>query len=185
LLSVTLDPDAVSGGTSTTGTVTLSGIAGSGGVVVKLKSNSSSVSLGASVKVPAGKASATFVAKTIAVNSPTSAAVTASLGTVSQTTTLTINPPYLVSLALNPGTVTGGKSSVGTVTISSAAPDGGLEISLSSSDSTAIVPAIVKVPSGHETITFTIRTVATKSTTTSTISAAKGGSSLTDVLTIL
>ena len=66
----------------------------------------------------------------------------------------------LVSLALNPTTVTAPAPSTGTVTLSGAAPAGGLSVTLTSSDTRkARVPATVTVPAGQSTATFTVTTL--------------------------
>jgi fibronectin type 3 domain-containing protein len=63
----------------------------------------------------------------------------------------------LVSLALNPTTVTAPGLSTGTVTLSGAAPAGGLSVTLSSGDTRkATVPATVTVPAGATTANFTV-----------------------------
>ena len=66
----------------------------------------------------------------------------------------------LVSLALNPTSVTAPAPSTGTVTISGAAPTGGLSVTLTSSDTRkARVPATVTVAAGQSTATFTVTTL--------------------------
>ncbi len=66
----------------------------------------------------------------------------------------------LVSLALNPTTVTAPASSTGTVTLSGPAPAGGLTVTLTSSDTRkARVPATVTVAAGQSTGTFTVTTL--------------------------
>jgi fibronectin type 3 domain-containing protein len=63
----------------------------------------------------------------------------------------------LVSLTLNPTTVTAPAPSTGTVTLSGAAPAGGLSITLTSSNTAkATVPPSVLVPAGATTATFTV-----------------------------
>src|SRR6185503_19888078 len=66
----------------------------------------------------------------------------------------------LVSLALNPTTVTAPASSTGSVTLSGAAPAGGLAVTLTSSDTRkARVRQTVTVPAGQSTATFTVTTL--------------------------
>ena len=66
----------------------------------------------------------------------------------------------LVSLALNPTTVTAPASSTGTVTLSGPAPASGLTITLTSSDTRkARVPATVTVAAGQSAATFTVTTL--------------------------
>ena len=79
--SLTLDPTSVVGGPlgSSTGTVTLSATAPSGGVVVFLSSSKPSVaSVPASVFIPAGATSATFTLNTSVVIISTTVTITGS-----------------------------------------------------------------------------------------------------------
>jgi WD40 repeat protein len=184
LLSVNVNPSSVTGSGSSTGTVTLSGPAPSGGLVVKLSSSLSSVTTPVSMTVATGKSTATFTAKTTPVGTQTRATITASLNGAAETATLTVNPPALASLTLSPTTVTGGKTSTGTVKISAAAPTGGFVVTLASSESGATVPATVKIPAGKTSITFVVKTAKVSSKSTATISANAGGATKTAVLTI-
>lgn len=82
----------------------------------------------------------------------------------------------LLSLSLNPTNVTGGNSSVGTVTLSGPAPAGGAQVTLSSSNTAAAnVPPNVTVAAGATTATFTVSTTAVGASTTVTISATYAG----------
>lgn len=92
LSSVTLSPSSVSGGSSSTGTVTLSGAAPYGGSAVSLSSNMSAATVPANVTVAYGATSATFAVSTSAVTSSTSATITATLGSSTKTATLTVTP---------------------------------------------------------------------------------------------
>jgi hypothetical protein len=87
------------------------------------------------------------------------------------------------SLSLNPASVTGGSSSVGTATLNMAAPAGGAGVFLSSSNAAATVPQSVVVPAGQTSATFTATTSAVNASTSATITASLGGST-TAVLTI-
>ena len=160
LSSVTVSPSAVAGGTSSTGTVTLSGPAPLGGAVVSLSSdNTSAATVPASVTVAAGAASATFTIATVPVSSTTIARISGLFGGVTRSSNLTVNLPSLSSLSLNPSTVQGGNSSTGTVTLSGPAPTGGAVVSLSNSNtSTATVPASVTVAAGATSATFAVTT---------------------------
>jgi len=89
--SVTLSPTSVKGGTSSTGTVTLTGIAPAGGLVVSLSSNKAAT-VPASVPVPTGSRSAVFTITTSTVKATTSAAITATGGGTKASATLTVTP---------------------------------------------------------------------------------------------
>lgn len=66
---------------------------------------------------------------------------------------------HLISLTLESSNVTGGESVTGTVTLNAPAPPHGITIGLSSSKPlVAQVPAVVTIPSGHDSRTFQIET---------------------------
>ena len=93
LSSVTLSPGSVNGGSSSTGTVTLSGAAPSGGAMVNLSSNSGSATVPSSVTVAAGATSATFSVNTSSVTASTPVTISASYAGVTMTASLTVSPP--------------------------------------------------------------------------------------------
>ena len=104
LSAVTVNPTSVTGGSSSTGTVTLSAAAPSGGAVVSLSDDSSAATVPASVTVPAGASSRTFTVTTTTVTTSTSVTITGTYSGASRTVTLTVNPgapaaPTLVSPA--------------------------------------------------------------------------------------
>ncbi|HEV8563021.1 MAG TPA: FG-GAP-like repeat-containing protein, partial [Actinophytocola sp.] len=93
LSSVAVSSSSVVGGNPSTGTVTLTAAAPSGGFAVALSSNNPAASVPASVTVPVGATSATFTVTTSAVTMSTPVTITASAGGVTRTATLTVNPP--------------------------------------------------------------------------------------------
>lgn len=100
LASVTANPPTVGGSNPSTGTVTLSGAAASGGAVVALSSNQPSVaSVPATVTVPAGATSATFPITTVAVSAPTSVTLSANYVGGTITTSLRVAPYVAPNLA--------------------------------------------------------------------------------------
>jgi Subtilase family len=101
LSSVAVAPTTVNGGASSTGTITLSAAAPSGGAIVALSSSTSSVTVPASVTVAAGATSATFTVSTSLVTAATAATITASYGGSTKTALLTVNP---ASAGTPPGT---------------------------------------------------------------------------------
>ena len=184
LSSVSLNPTSVAGGASSTGTVTLSGAAPAGGLVVTLASSSASATVPASVTVATGQTTATFSVTTTAVATNATATITGTLSGASQTASLTITAASLTAVTLNPTSVAGGVSSTGTVTLSAAAPAGGLVVSLASSSASATVPASVTVAAGSTTATFTVTTTAVAANASATITATLSGVSQTASLTI-
>jgi NHL repeat-containing protein len=98
--SVTLNPDSVPAVVSTTGTVTLSAVAPSGGAVVKLStSNNSLAQVPATVTVAAKARSATFTITTSPATSQQTATITGTYNSSSQKATLTVRVPLMVTAA--------------------------------------------------------------------------------------
>ena len=182
--ALAMNPTSVVGGLTSTGTVTLSSAAPTGGAVVTLSSNSSAAPVPASVTVAANATTATFTITTSNVTSSTTATITATYNGSNRTATLTVTPRTVSSVTLNPTSVVGGNTSTGTVTLSSPAPSGGAVVSLSSNNSAAPVPASVTVAANAATATFTITTVPVTSTATATITATYNGSSRTATLSV-
>ena len=186
--ALAISPSSVTGATSSpTGTVTLNGPAPAGGAQVVLSSNSAAVSVPANgVTVAAGATTATFTLNTIAVAASTSATVSASFGGGTQTAILTVLPPVVSSLTLNPTSVVGGPlgTSTGTVTLNGPAPAGGAQVLVSSNNSAASVPASVTVPAGSTSVTFTVTTSPVIVSATATISASLNGTTKTASLAI-
>jgi acetyl esterase/lipase len=93
--------------------------------------------------------------------------------------------PELAGLALDPASVTGSKTSTGTVVLDRVAPAGGAPVSLASSDPAAVVPASVTVAQGASSATFTVTTSPVSSTKTVTVSASRRGLTKTAALRVL
>jgi hypothetical protein len=89
--SLSLNPATVTGGNSSTGTVTLTAVA-QASTTVAITSNNAAAIVPTSVVVPAGSSSRSFSISTIQVQTTTSAVITASLNGTSRSATLTINP---------------------------------------------------------------------------------------------
>jgi hypothetical protein len=92
LSALSVSPTSVTGGSSSTGTVTLSAAAPTGGAVVTLSDNSAAATVPASVTVPAGATSATFTITTATVTSATPVTISGAFGGATRTATLTVNP---------------------------------------------------------------------------------------------
>ncbi len=159
LTDVSVNPAQVTGGASSTGTVTLSGPAPAGGIVVTLASDSAAASPTASVTVAAGNTTANFTITTKSVTSTTAATITATQNGVTKTAVLTVVPVLApVSVSLNPTAVVIGSGSTGTVTLTGPAPAGGIAVALSSNNANATVPASVTVAAGQTSATFAVTT---------------------------
>lgn len=104
--SLTTKPTAVSGGTTATGTVNLSGVASQRAAVISLVSDTSSAQAPATVAIPVGSSSTTFQVATSMVTNQTIATITATYSGVSTSATLTVNP-LLALLVTKQGTGSG------------------------------------------------------------------------------
>jgi trimeric autotransporter adhesin len=153
--TLTLAPTSLYAGQASTGTVTLNAPAPGGGAEIALSVNSASVGVPANLTIPAGKTSGTFNITTQAASTITTAAIRAAYKNASLPANLTVNH-YLGNLSVSPAVVTAGQTSTGTVTLTKAAPTGGLSVALSCSNPAAQIPATVLVKAGATTATFTI-----------------------------
>ncbi len=185
LKAVTLAPSSVVGSKTSTATAALNGPAQAGGITISLSSSSVSAQVPASVHVNAGAISATFSIATSVVSSLTTASIKATQSGVSKTATLTIHPvTEPTAVTLSPSTLTGGSNSTAKVQIGGPAPRGGVDMSLSSSDVHAKVPATVHINAGSFSTTVTVTTSSGAATVTATIKATQSGVSKTATLTI-
>jgi Putative Ig domain len=181
--SVSLNPTTTTGTSGSSGTVQLSQPApGAGATVTLTSSNPSVASVPSSVTVTSDQTSANFTVSTSSVTSSTTVTITATLGSSSVSATLTVNPvpatvPALQSVTLSPGSVSGGGTATATATLNVAAPVGGAQVLLASSNTPAAsVPASVTVPAGSTSATFTVTTHSVSSTTTVSIGGEYGNS---------
>jgi hypothetical protein len=188
LNSLAVNPSSVTGGQSTTGTVGLSGPAPANGALVTLSSANPAATLPSSVTVPANATSANFMVSTTAVGSTTLGNITAAYSGVTKSVTLAVNPSVpaaLSTMTLSPTTVVGGSNSIGSVTLTKAAPAGGLVVKLASNRPTkALMPANVTVPAGASSAAFNVATTAVNRKTIASISASYGGVTKSATLTI-
>jgi hypothetical protein len=100
---------------------------------------------------------------------------------------LTVNPvpAVLNSVSVNSGTIVGGQSATGTVTLTAAAPSGGAVVTLSSSNSAAAsVPSSVTVTQGANSATFPVTTSSVNAAAYVTLTASYAGVSMTTGLTV-
>jgi hypothetical protein len=180
LNNLSIVPNSVTGGSSTTGTVTLTAPATAGGIVVSLSSDQPFAAVPASVTVAAGNETASFTITTAAVSASTSALIRATHGTATRAFTLAVTPaatgPALSAVTLSSTDVVGGTPVTGTVTLVSAAPQGGQPVVLTSDNTNAAtVPPSVTVPAGATRATFPVETKPVASAASATIVGEAGG----------
>ncbi|HJU55588.1 MAG TPA: hypothetical protein VJ715_13485, partial [Pyrinomonadaceae bacterium] len=184
LASFTVLPASVAGGAKVTGTLALNGPAPPSGVVVALSDNIPATTLPAQVTIPAGATSKTFPVTSSGVNANQSGTVTAKSGTVTKTAPLTIRPPALNLVKLNPTSVPGGGDVTGTVSLDGPAPAAGATITLSDNLAATTTPASVTIAAGAVSATFTIKTVVVDAKQTGAVTASCGSVTKTAALTV-
>ncbi|WP_309678930.1 hypothetical protein [Polaromonas sp.] len=129
--------------------------------------------LSSSVMIPAGSTRGLIQLLPGAVSVATVVRISVSGGGITRSADLTVNPAgtpppptTLASFKVSPLSVAGGTPATGTVTLPSAAPAGGISVSLTSNlPGAATVPASVLVPAGASSASFTVTTFPSASTT--------------------
>lgn len=93
-------------------------------------------------------------------------------------------PPTLAAIAVSPTSIVGGQQAQGTVSLTSAAPAGGLAVSLSSNSASASPPESVTVAQGATSASFAVATFAVSASTAATLTASAAGMTRSTVLTV-
>lgn len=186
LSSVTLSPTSVTGGATSTGTVTLGANAPAGGKVVALSSaNTGVANVPASVTVASGTKTKTFTVSTVPRSSNTTVVISGVLSGVTRTSTLTVKAPVMSAASVSPTSVKGGTGATLTVTLTGNAPAGGTGVTLTSSNTQAAsLPAAVTVVAGAKTATAPVTTLGVDANATVTLTATAGGVAKTASLTV-
>jgi uncharacterized delta-60 repeat protein len=186
LNSLSLSSTTVSSCGRITGTLTLNSPAPARGVAVDLSSSNEAASVPARIQIPAGETTRSFSiavkpgANIQAVN------IVARLGAITKSTQLVIKPAGLASLTLNPNPSAGSQPVTGVVALKCPAPEGGVTITLSSSNPAAARPVVntIVIPEGLQVKSFTVRTFDASAPRSATIKATANGTSKSAVLTI-
>jgi choice-of-anchor B domain-containing protein len=186
LMSLTLNPDTVTGGKFSIATITLSGPTPASGVVVNLASSNTAAAITPSrVTVPGGASSRTFAVATKAVSTIATASISATYDGLTKADTLTVKPPAIIGLELTPPIITGGCStSTGKVTLDGKAPAGGARVALTDTNAAATVPSGVTVVEGATTATFVITSTTTNVERTGEVTATYRGASRSAALRV-
>ena len=185
LASLTIAPNNMVGGNTTTGNATLTSAAPASGAVVALRGTGPLIPPG-SVTIPAGKTSAIFPIATTGVAVVTTGIVTATYNSASKMAKVALYPAGLTGLTVNPAIIASGGIATATVTLSGKPPSGGATIALTSSNTAAAtVPTIVVIPAGAKSVSFTVTGKIVTATTIVTLSSTYAGVTKTVKLTVL
>lgn len=178
--SFTLDPADTADGSRGIVRIALASMRGHDQLLRVTSSNPAVASVPPFMTMPASSDVSTFPITTSVVTSRTVVTISVTGGGVTLNADLTVDPslPPLTGFTVNPTSVPGGTSATGTVTLGSAAPAGGVAVSLSSSlPGAASVPASVTVPAGATSASFTVTTFPVDNTTAQ-LSATLGSTTL-------
>ncbi len=156
--AISLNPSSISGGTSSTGTVTILEAAPAGGFVVNLACEyPQSVTVPAAVTVPAGATTGTFTITAGQFSNNFTCDIYASNGTAGKQARLSVGGDTISKFALSPSSIGCNQTSTGTVTLTSAAPATGWTVNISDQyPSSVSVPASITIPAGATSGSFTI-----------------------------
>ena len=180
LTSVTLAPASVTGGVSSTATVTLAAGAPTGGLTLNLSTTNTTVAtVPTTLVIAAGAVSGTFPVTTIPVATNGTVNVSASAGTGAgaalKSASLQIVAPTVNTLLVAPTIAIYGSATpnaTGTITMSGKAPASFTVNLVSSNVNVATVPATVTIPVGTNTATFTITSLAVSADSNTVITAS-------------
>ncbi len=176
VMSLTLTHTSLTGGAASTGTVTLSSAAPSGGTTVSLSGMTSYASFPSSVVVPAGATSASFTITTSQVSSAETVGITASLNATSQEVTLTVNPFGLKSVVLTSSSIQSGTATTGNRIYLNANAPSDVTVDLTTNAKGLVnVPSSVIIKAGYSSRTFTINVGTVQNTTETFIIASYNG----------
>jgi len=163
-LAVTFPTSGVTGGKAIVGTISVT-TPGTVDSVIYLSSDNPAVSVPPAVSIPAGSDFVTFTATSSVVSVDTPVYISAYGDRFeNRIGFLTVRTPRVGAISFNAIAIRNGQSATGTVTLQSAAPTGGILVTLTNpSPSSLTVPSTVLVAAGASRANFTVtgRNVAT------------------------
>jgi hypothetical protein len=151
---------------------------------VNLASNNSAFAVPASIDVPSGMTTASFLANASAVADSAYVILTASNASVNVADTFVLDPLF-AGLGFHANSVTGGQGRLAAVFLNASAPSGGVTVQVST-DRTDVssVPNSVFVPEGLSEAEFVVTTYPVGSSVTVNIAATYGGATQKAPLTV-
>lgn len=175
------DPQGLANPPSSTGTITLSAAAPSGGATINLTLNNSTVAsfspttntASQTIIIPAGATSATYSVYSRTVTAPVNVQVQANYSGNLKVASLQIIP-WLSSLTINGSSIVGGNTTTATIKLASTAPSGGVTVDLATDQPSVVTfpsGSTVTVPGGLDNVTFTINTNGVDASVNATINA--------------
>ena len=190
LANAVVSPGTVVGGAPAQGTVTLVAATDTATVVTLSSTDTTVLTVPASVTVPAGATSAVFTVTTFVFHGPGEfACVNATAGGVTSTPCVNSDPsptgPVATAVSFSPASVGGGSPATGTVTLSATADGNTSLVTLVSGDPAVLgVPDEVVATAGSRTTAFPVTTGTVTATRSVTVTATVDGGSASGTLTI-
>jgi hypothetical protein len=190
--ALNVTPSTITGGTSTTAQVTVTGTSEfmpmSGMTIPVTSSNFAAAGvLSGAIGFPSSTTSGSGTVATAPVLASTSVLLTATTGSVSQSASVTLQPVpvTIASITVSPTSLVGSNSATGTITLTAAAPAAGIDVDVSTNN-VAVVPgpAFVHIGSGISSATFALNTKPVTASSAVTISASHSATTKTASLTV-
>jgi len=188
--ALSINPDSVRDGQSTTGTVELPFADPEPTVVRLFSSNPSAAQVPVSITIPAGQTLGTFTITSNAAAPPENVTITgATPDNGSRTHILSVNAatpagPSLSTISFVPTSIVGGQNATGTVRFTAAMTQGAVVQLASSNPAIARVPQETVVSANTATSTFNLATSAVSIATPVTITATWFGVTRTTTITV-
>ena len=175
--TLSLNKSIVAGCQSVTGRLVLANPAPAGGGVVFLSSTLASATTPASVTVPGGATTVTFLIKTKPVTTLQSGTITANFGGTVLSRKLSVRRIGMLSVELDRTTVVGTKPVTATAKLECKAAPGPITVDLASSNAAIADPvaASIVVPQGLQSVPFDVATSKVLSKRTVSISGTANG----------
>ncbi|HZH98172.1 MAG TPA: hypothetical protein VEX38_04310 [Fimbriimonadaceae bacterium] len=180
------NPDTVLGGDSCIAVIRTDGPVPSGGIQIQVtSSNPGAATAPNPVSIPTGGTSVAFRVNTSIIASTTNVTFTATYQTVTRTAVLRVEAADLLNNQISPTPVRGGARSVGTITLSRPAQQGGALVFLSSPDPDAFVPNSITIAQGATQGRYMINTAPVTASKDIVITATRGAISRAETITLL
>jgi uncharacterized protein (TIGR03437 family) len=188
LASVTVSPQVVTGGGTFTATVSLNGVARTGGFLVALSTTSLAAPVPSTVTIPAGAASLDTTISTTAVNTVQTGTISAKAGNVTVSNTFEVDPAnqaQLSSISATPTSTLGGRTIQGTVTLAGPAPSSSVVVQVASDNTALQPPSSVTVPPNASSVNFAITTLAVNATVSVNLAATLNHNTVSSTVKLL
>ncbi|MES1228379.1 MAG: hypothetical protein ABUL72_06880, partial [Armatimonadota bacterium] len=183
LYSLQLSANTIVGGNNVIATARLDGVAAVN-TVVTLSCPLGIANVPTSITVPAGKVAGAVSFNPSGVDATANTTLTATLGAVTQTASLSITKASFVSFGYSPATVPGGTAASGVLKLNGFAGPSGLTVNLSSPSASLVVPATAVFAAQTNTKSFAATTLGVDTSVAVNCTGVNGATTLHGVATV-